>query len=778
MMRINQLAKDLGVKSGLLIKKCQECGLGHIKHHANSLTGEEEGLLRSKLKEGNTKEVTINQEKQITIREKSDKKTIEGSTTVTKTTIKSAVGKSSAAAGTTTPANKPKAASTTTPANTPTATKKPSTANPTALKDGRRVPAWKHKAREGLIKGRYKDVTRVSSSPKKSRGTFQKPGKDISKEKKTTPQKEDISKITLEVPASVKDVSKALGLKANDIISKLLIDHNVCATINQTLDNDLIEMLGLEHDVEIELVQAKDIEDEILFEDEEGSAEDLKPRAPIVTFLGHVDHGKTSLLDNIRKSNVVSIEAGGITQHIGAYRVDANGKSVVFLDTPGHEAFTSMRARGANVTDIVVLVVAADDGVMPQTEEAINHARAAEVPIVVAINKVDKPEANVLKVKQQLSALDLMPEDWGGKVQMIETSVVTKKGLDDLLEGLLLEAEVLDLKASSKKLARGVVLEAQIHEGRGVIATLLVLEGIIKHGDIILCGQAYGRVRALYNDLGKDIKEAGPASPVVVSGLSDCPEAGDKFYIVKDIQNAREIALKRQRKMREISLTGRQHVTLDNLYKKIEEGQIKEIKIILKADYKGSVEVLKKSLEELSIKEIRIKILHSGVGGITETDILLADASDAIVIGFHVVPEDKANQLAQESGVDVRLYKIIYDATNDIEAAMEGMLEPDKIEKSTGKIEIRRIFKVSKLGNIAGCYVKSGLVTRNSFVRLIRDNVVLYDGTLSTLRVVKDDAKEVKAGYECGIKLSGYNDIKIGDIIESYEIHKVARTLK
>ncbi len=737
MIRINQLAKDLGIKSSLLIKKCQECGLVQIKHHANSLTGEQESLLRSKLKEGETKEVAINEEKLSTRRESRETKPAEGNATATK-----------------------------------------AKASTTAVKDGRRIPPWKQKAREGLIKGRWKDVTRVSSSPKKQRGTFQRQVKETSKEKKPLPQKESISKITLEVPASVKDVSKALGVKANDIISKLLIDHNVCATINQTLDNDLIEMLGLEHDVEIVLVQAKDIEEELLFEDHDENGADLQQRAPIVTFLGHVDHGKTSLLDNIRKSNVVSIEAGGITQHIGAYRVDADGKSVVFLDTPGHEAFTAMRARGANVTDIVVLVVAADDGVMPQTEEAINHARAAEVPIVVAINKVDKPEANVLKVKQQLSALDLMPEDWGGKVQMVETSVVTKKGLDDLLERLLLEAEVLDLKASPKKLARGVVLEAQIHEGRGVIANLLVLEGVIKQGNIILCGQAYGRVRALYNDLGKEIREAGPASPVVVSGLSDCPEAGDKFYIVKDIQNAREIALKRQRKMREISLTGRQHVTLDNLYKKIEEGQIKEIKIILKADYKGSVEVLKKSLEELSTKEVRVKILHSGVGGITETDILLADASDAIVIGFHVVPEERASILAQESGVDVRLYKIIYDATNDIEAAMEGMLEPEKIEQTTGKVEIRRVFKVSKLGNIAGCYVKSGLITRNSFVRLIRDNVVLYDGTLSTLRVVKDDVKEVKAGYECGIKIAGYNDIKIGDIIESYEVHQVARTLK
>jgi translation initiation factor IF-2 len=573
-------------------------------------------------------------------------------------------------------------------------------------------------------------------------------------------------------------VSAALGVKAGDIISKLLIGHNIFATINQGLDGELIEMLGIEYGVEIELKQAKEDEDEFSLEEVDDQEEDLKARAPIVTFLGHVDHGKTSLLDSIRKTNVVSFESGGITQHIGAYRVDTNGKSVVFLDTPGHEAFTAMRARGANVTDLVVLVVAADDGVMPQTEEAINHARAAEVPIVVAINKVDKPEANVQKVKQQLASLELNPEEWGGKVQMIETSVVAKTGLDALLDGLLLEAEVLELKAVSKKPAKGIVLEAHVHEGRGVIANLLVREGTLKHGDIVLCGQTYGRVRAIYNDHGEGIKEAGPSTPVAISGLSTCPEAGDKFYSVKDIQKAREIASKRERKMREVALSDRQHVTLDNLYTKIEDGQVKEIKVILKADFKGSVEVLKKSLVEISTKEVRTRILHSGVGGITETDILLADASDAIVIGFHVVPEDKARVLAESCGVDIRLYKIIYDATNDIKAALEGLLEPDKVEQTLGSVEVRKLFKVSKIGNIAGCYVKSGKILRNSNIRLIRDSVVLYDGKIATLRVVKDDAKEVKAGFECGIRIAGFDDIKVDDIIEAYEIQHIARKLE
>jgi translation initiation factor IF-2 len=558
----------------------------------------------------------------------------------------------------------------------------------------------------------------------------------------------------------------------------MLIDHNICATINQGLDGELIEMLGIEYGVEVELKQAKEDEDEFSLEESVDREEDLQTRAPIVTFLGHVDHGKTSLLDSIRKTDIVSFEAGGITQHIGAYRIETNGKSVVFLDTPGHAAFTAMRARGANVTDLVVLVVAADDGVMPQTEEAINHARAANVPIVVALNKVDKPEANVLKVKQQLASLDLNPEDWGGKVQMIETSVVTKQGLDALLGGLLLEAEILELKAVFNKPARGIVLEAHVHEGRGVIASLLVREGTLKHGDIVLCGQTYGRVRAIYNDHGKEIKEAEPSTPVAISGLSTCPEAGDKFFSIKDIQKAREIASKRERKMREVALSNRQHVTLDNLYMKIEEGRVKEIKIIIKADFKGSVEVLKKSLEEISTKEVRTRILHSGVGGITETDVLLADASDAVVIGFHVVPEDKAKVLAESCVVDIRLYKIIYDATNDIKAALEGLLEPDKVEQILGSVEVRKLFKVSKIGNIAGCYVKSGKILRNSHIRLIRDSVVLYDGKIATLRVVKDDAKEVRAGFECGLRIAGFDDIKVDDVIESYEIQHIARKLE
>jgi translation initiation factor IF-2 len=753
MIRINKLAKDLGFTNSVLIEKCQECGFVHITHHANALTDEQVDLLRSKLIGGAGQSVSVKERPAAPKVEKiSAEKKDAGSVEVVPKVEKVSTEKKDAGSV------------------------KVVSKEAEAAAVRRRIPLWKQKAREDLIKGRWKEITKVTQQKRPRR--FEKRTKEAPKEQKAVQPKEKESKVAVELPATVKDVSAAFGVKSGDIISKMLIDHNICATINQGLDGELIEMLGIEYGVEVELKQAKEDEDEFSLEESVDREEDLQTRAPIVTFLGHVDHGKTSLLDSIRKTDIVSFEAGGITQHIGAYRIETNGKSVVFLDTPGHAAFTAMRARGANVTDLVVLVVAADDGVMPQTEEAINHARAANVPIVVALNKVDKPEANVLKVKQQLASLDLNPEDWGGKVQMIETSVVTKQGLDALLGGLLLEAEILELKAVFNKPARGIVLEAHVHEGRGVIASLLVREGTLKHGDIVLCGQTYGRVRAIYNDHGKEIKEAGPSTPVAISGLSTCPEAGDKFFSIKDIQKAREIASKRERKMREVALSNRQHVTLDNLYMKIEEGRVKEIKIIIKADFKGSVEVLKKSLEEISTKEVRTRILHSGVGGITETDVLLADASDAVVIGFHVVPEDKAKVLAESCGVDIRLYKIIYDATNDIKAALEGLLEPDKVEQILGSVEVRKLFKVSKIGNIAGCYVKSGKILRNSLIRLIRDSVVLYDGKIATLRVVKDDAKEVRAGFECGLRIAGFDDIKVDDVIESYEIQHIARKLE
>ncbi len=597
-------------------------------------------------------------------------------------------------------------------------------------------------------------------------------------ELKKAPIKEKVTKIALEPPITVKDLSAKMGIRANEIITKLLLGHNIGVTINHIISEEVVRLLGVEYGIEIEIKKKETTDDRgLLSEQVPSKAEDLVYRAPIVTFLGHVDHGKTSLLDCIRMTNVAAGEVGGITQHIGAYKVELHGKHIVFLDTPGHEAFTAMRARGANITDVVVLVVAADDGVMPQTEEALNHAKAANVPIVVALNKIDKPGANPLRVKQQLAALDLSPEEWGGNTQFVETSALTKKGIDVLLERLLLEAEILELKANPKVSARGVVLEAHLSEGRGVVASVLVQDGTLRQGDSILCGKTFGKARLMINDKGLEVKAAGPAIPVSVSDFSSVPEAGDKFFVVKDIAKAREIAQVREQQQRETNLSKYQHVTLDSLYSKIAEGKVKEIKVILKADFKGSVEVLKKSLEELSTSEIKVRILHCGVGGISESDVLLADASDALVIGFYVATEDKARILAEEKGVEIRHYKIIYDATNEVKSAMEGMLEPESKEVVLGQVEIRQVYGTSKYGNVAGCYVKSGKVTRNSNIRLIRGGIIVFEGKLESLKIVKDDAKEVRAGFECGLKIANYDDIKPGDIVESFEIQKIARTL-
>ncbi|HHT9115610.1 MAG: translation initiation factor IF-2 [Planctomycetes bacterium] len=739
-VRISSLAKELGVKSNLLIEKCHEKGLTHINHHANTLAPEQAEMIRKLFQPA------------------------------TKATPQKEVPKVKEAATTRIVEQKKetKVAPPASPATHVTKVVQP----PKIVRIYKGIPQQPHVVKVTPVKTMWKKRHPSGFVPQKrmeDRG-------EVTESKKTTVKKE--TKVAMEVPITVKALSSKIGIRANEIITKLLLEHNIRTTINQILSEEVVQLLGVEYGVDIEIRKKEKAEEQdFLNEQISTKAEDMLDRAPIVTFLGHVDHGKTSLLDSIRQTNVAAGEVGGITQHIGAYKVEMNGKHVVFLDTPGHEAFTAMRARGANITDVVVLVVAADDGVMPQTEEALNHAKAANVPIVVALNKIDKPGANPLRVKQQLASLDLSPEDWGGKTQFVETSAITKKGIDTLLERLLLEAEILELKANPKNPARGVVLEARLSEGRGVVANVLIQDGTLHQGDVILCGKTFGRARLITNDRGVELKEAGPTTPVSVSDFSEVPEAGDKFYVVSDIQKAREIALERQKKDRETSLSKYQHVTLESLYSKIAEGKVKEIKVILKADYKGSVEVLKKALEELSTAEIKVKILHCGVGGITESDVLLADASDAIVIGFYVTTEDKARILAEEKGVDVRLYKIIYDATNEIKAAMEGMLEPESKEVVLGQIEIRQVYNISKFGNVAGCYVKTGKITRNSSIRLIRDSIIIYDGKLESLKIVKDDVREVRAGFECGLKIANYDDIKVGDFVEAYEVQKIARTL-
>ena len=584
-------------------------------------------------------------------------------------------------------------------------------------------------------------------------------------------------KLELQAPVSVKELSTALGIKANEIIRKLFLSEGMKVTINDPLEEDKVLAIGLEHGCEIEVIKVADVEEEvpeIAFEDKE---DDLVTRAPVVAFLGHVDHGKTSLLDRIRKSTVAEGESGGITQHIGAYRVDHGKSHVVFLDTPGHEAFTSMRARGADVTDVVALVVAADDGVMPQTIEAINHARAAEVKILVALNKIDKASANVQKTMQQLAAQGLNPVAWGGDVELVEVSAVTGAGLDDLLETLSLEAEILDLKANPKRPARGTVIEAHVSEGRGNVAHVLIRDGTLRRGDVVLCGPAYGKVKALYDDQGNSIDSAEPSTPVEITGLSTVPEAGDRLVLMRDLKEAARYAQRRQRRRRDASLAEKRTVTLDNLFSRIEEGKAKEVRVIVKADVKGSLEPLKQEMVKLGTDEVKVKMIHSDVGGITESDVMLADASEALLIGFHVVPDEKARLLAEERRVEIRTYQVIYEATGDIRKALEGLLEPEKREEIVGHLEIREVFRASKVGRIAGCHVLDGRIERGGNARLTRDSVIIYTGKIDSVRRFKEDVKEVREGFDCGVRITGYDDIQVGDVIETFQIREIARTL-
>jgi translation initiation factor IF-2 len=572
---------------------------------------------------------------------------------------------------------------------------------------------------------------------------------------------------------SVGELAKRLGIKANDLI-KSLMKMGMMVTINHALDFDTAVILASEYEYEVENI-AVDL-DEIL-ESTPDAPESLVKRPPVVTIMGHVDHGKTSLLDAIREANVIAGEAGGITQHIGAYDVELNGRKITFLDTPGHEAFTAMRARGAKVTDIVILVVAADDGVMPQTREAINHSKAAEVPIIVAINKIDKPGAKPEKVKQELTEQGIVSSEWGGDVTMVEVSAKQRINLEGLLEMVLLQADVMDLKANPDKLAKGTIVEGRLDKGRGPVATVLVQEGTLKTGDYCVVGVHSGRVRAMQNDRGEKVLEAGPSMPVELVGLSGVPDAGDVFVAMKDEKQAKEIATLRQIKMREVEFAKHTKLSLDDLYKRIQSGEVKDLNVVVKGDVQGSVEAVSESLRKLSTDAVRLNVIHSAVGAITETDVNLAAASNAIIIGFNVRPEVKAQGHAEREGVDIRLYSIIYDAVEDVKKAMEGLLEPTFKEKFLGRVEIRDVFSVPKIGNVAGSYVLDGKMIRNAQVRLLRDNLVIYEGKMSSLRRFKDDVKDVSTGYECGIGLENYNDIKVGDIIEAFEMEKIATKL-
>lgn len=611
---------------------------------------------------------------------------------------------------------------------------------------------------------------------------------DIKIDKKTkVNQKEDKKEILedseedsikiIKIPnkITVQNLAQKLEHPASELIKSLMM-KGVMASINQEIDFDTASMLAEEFNILIEEEKEEDYL-ESLFAEEDSSEKDLVERPPVVVVMGHVDHGKTSLLDALRKSNVTAKEMGGITQHIGASTIDVNGKKITFLDTPGHEAFTAMRMRGAKVTDIAILVVAADDGVMPQTIEAINHARAANVQIIVAINKIDKPSANPDRVKQELADHGLLTEDWGGDTICVPVSAMQKTNLNTLLEMVLLVAEMEELKANPNKKARGTIIEAQLDKGRGPVATVLVQSGTLKVGDPILAGSAYGRIRAMTDDKGRRVKSAGPSTPVEIIGLSEVPSAGDSFYVVDSDKEARQIAHNLAVRDREQALRATPNkVSLDDLFSQIQSGDVKQLNIVIKADVQGSVEALRQSLERLSNEEVRIHTIHGGVGAITESDVMLASASNAIIIGFNVRPEAGAKSFAELEKVDIRLYRVIYNAIEDIEAAMKGMLDPEYEEKVIGHAEIRQTFKASGLGTIGGAYVLDGKMIRNCKLRIVRDGIVVYEGQLSSLKRFKDDVKEVHSGYECGLTFEKFNDIKEGDIVEAYIMEEIPRT--
>jgi len=588
-------------------------------------------------------------------------------------------------------------------------------------------------------------------------------------------------KIEITVPITIKSFCEQTGIKISQVMKKLMDQGAMIMNQNAVLDEDMVGILSAEFKRDVTIVKEKSAEDEMKAETEvKDDPKDLVPRAPVVTFMGHVDHGKTSLLDKIRNANVAKGESGGITQHIGAYKIQtADGRAVVFLDTPGHEAFTQMRSRGAKATDVAVIVVDAADGVMPQTEEAINHAKAAGVKIVVALNKIDKPQANPNKVKGQLSALGLQPAgDWGGDTECCEVSALTGQGVDHLVEVLALEADLLELKANPKRAATGVVLEARKSDDRGVVATILVQNGTLKKGDVLLAGRGHGRVRSMHDHNGRAVEVAGPATPVELTGLMDVPDAGDAFQVVGDIQQAKEIAETRASKARESSLLERQHVTMEGLFKQIENGNLKEIRLVLKVDVQGSLQVLKEALPALSTDEVKLRLLHSSVGAITEGDILLADASDALVIGFHVDVEPRAADAAKDRGVEIKTYTVIYQAIDEMKAALEGLLEPELVEQKAGHATVKEVFRISRVGAIAGCILTDGKIERSNQCRLIRDGKVVHTGKLESLKRFKDDVKEVAEGYECGIKIAGHDDVRKNDVIEAFSIQKIARKLE
>lgn len=744
-VKIYEIAKALGIGSGELIQICQRAGYKDITHHSNAVPPDvAEELRKTAIKLYKPKQRSTSAPK----------------------------------------AKKPKA-------EAPPERKKsalPSTRDvkpvpPPAPKGSRRPPSTEqeeedmpvpppkpaHARREKARRRRAEQEGEDQTEIKKRTIVFRRPGRPPKKKKETH--------VEMESPVTVRDLSERLGVPANEIIRSLMFEHGVRANINATLSDEVVQLIGLEHEVEITLTEPKSAEDVLLESLPEDKPEDMEPRPPVVTLLGHVDHGKTSILDQIRHTRVAESEAGGITQDIAAWQVEYDGHTLTFVDTPGHEAFTAMRARGAQVTDLVVLVVAADDGVMPQTIEAVDHARAAEVPIVVAVNKVDKGDANPMRVRQQLAGLELNAEEWGGETGFVDVSAITGEGIEELLERITLEAELLEARANPNRPATGAVLEARMEPGRGAVTDAIVQTGTLHRGDILVCGNAYGSVRAMYDDRGNEVEQAVPGQPVSLSGLNQVPEAGDTFVVVEQLDTARQVAEEKQLQLRKHRLQDRRRVTLENLYESIQAGEATQLNVILKADVQGTLDPLVKTISRINTEEASIKIVHSAVGPVNSSDILLAEASDAVIVAFRVHEDEKVREMAAEHGVELLHYDVIYDVTEHIHAALEGMLEPEKREERLGLAEVRATFQISRYGTIAGCYVSQGVIRRNARVRLLRDGEVLHEGSLASLRQEKNDVREVVSGRECGMNIEGFNDVQVGDVIECFRMISVKRTL-
>lgn len=753
--RIHTLAKRLGVQSAELIEKLIQKGI-EVKSHMNVLDAETIELvlkMYSSAPEGKEKK---------TAKKPDSDKAKKPVKTIKQKPVKTAKDEKEPKVEGKTKPEKPQKQSQKKP--TPSAAKPvKETAKKIKVKESQKV------SKESADKSGAVKEGKAASAKTAKKTSISVVSKDSAVEEKIVPEKKAVE---INEGSTVKEFAEKISVPAKDLIEKL-IGIGIMATINQSLDADTIELLGLTYDIEVNIVK---LEAEAA-EEEEEDEENLEPRPPVVTIMGHVDHGKTSLLDAIRETNVIAGEAGGITQHVGAYHVEHEKGTVVFLDTPGHHAFTAMRARGAQVTDIVVLIVAADDGVMPQTREAIDHAKAANVPIIVAVNKIDKPNADPKKVRTALSEHGLVPEEWGGDTIFVDISAKKRINISDLLDLILLQSEILELKANPRRKAAGTVIEAKLDKKKGPVATVLIEKGTLRVGDAFVAGTNSGKVRALLNDNGKRIISATPSIPVMVLGFSGVPEAGDFFVVTNDEKKARQTAIMRMQKQRESSLASAKKISLEELSEQIKNGVAKELRIILKTDVHGSSQAIEDSMDKLSTRDVKVKVIHSATGGVTESDVILASASNAVIIGFNVRPAVKASAIAEREKVDMRFYTVIYDLIDDIKSAMEGLLEPAIKEKQIGRAQVREVFQVTKVGKIAGSFVLDGKIERTANIRLVRDSVIIYEGKLASLKRFKDDVKEVASGYECGIRIENFNDIKNDDVIEAFIKEEVKRKL-